>query len=460
MRDQTKKSWAVLCALFLLALLFFSIPIEHKYDKLFRLYSHTLLPDGLTLPRPLFDRKIFFYASDLMILALFGWMCIKRCSLLRGTFFLIGFLLCGLLSIVCSPLSHYPVVYLHFLQFLTPVLLFVFLVNGPIRKELLFKYLSRALIATSCLQSIFACAQYVLQHPLGLRLFSEQPFQAAIAVPGGHRFLFDQLMHRVAPSEIVYRAAGTLSHPNLLGGLLLIGLMLTTYFLWQFPKRRKILISIYLLQFLGLAVTYSRAALFAYLLASGIWFFWMWRSSISSSLRTPILTALSSILLVTILLHEQYVCRGGVFNYPPSVAQSDQERLLYQEVAMQMVTASPMTGVGFGQFSLQAPSFLPQGVAHLLANVHNIYLLIAAELGMAALLFFLGWIFSIFWSFFRSTSSPESKVLFSIFVGFLFIGFCDFYPIACQQGRLCFFGIAGLLTRFSQDLSRESLLRY
>lgn len=47
----------------LLILLFFAIPIEHKYDKLFRFFSLTLIPSGLELPKN-FESKIYFYMSD------------------------------------------------------------------------------------------------------------------------------------------------------------------------------------------------------------------------------------------------------------------------------------------------------------------------------------------------------------------------------------------------------------
>jgi O-antigen ligase len=110
-----------------------------------------------------------------------------------------------------------------------------------------------------------------------------------------------------------------------------------------------------------------------------------------------------------------------------------------------MIQKHPITGVGYQQFGMNSLSYLNQAPG----MTHNIFLLIAAETGLISLLAFLGWIGLIFWAAWRSAPLPETGLLFAAFIGFLFIGCCDFYPIFFQQGKLLFFGTAGLLARFA-----------
>src|SRR3990167_11549201 len=105
------RKFAVAAAI--LILIAFAIPIEHKYDKLFRFFSKELIPQGLNIAG--YDKKIYFYASDLLALTLVPiglvWMRIpwRRFFGERGAPFLWVILLCGLVSIITSPFSHYPV---------------------------------------------------------------------------------------------------------------------------------------------------------------------------------------------------------------------------------------------------------------------------------------------------------------------------------------------------------------
>jgi hypothetical protein len=326
----------------LLCLLFFAIPIEHKYDKLFRFYSLTLLPEGLVLPH-FFDKKIFFYLSDLAVWGLFGWMIAQKRSLFkRETLLLSLFLFLGLQSIFCSSLFNYPIIYIHFFQFLTPFLLFLFLANGPIEKEPLFKATSWSLFAASCLQSVFALCQYFSQSSLGLRLLNEHPLTATIFVPNGRRSFLDLFSDRIAENHEIYRAIGTLSHANLLGGILVIGLLFTTMLLWRHPKQRKWLAPAYFLQLSALGTTYSRSAIFAYILGTALWFFWMRNRSLRSSLRIPFLIFLSSLIVGGFFFWEQYLYRGGIVNYPAFTAASDLERLSFQNIAIRMLADHPL----------------------------------------------------------------------------------------------------------------------
>jgi hypothetical protein len=437
----------------LLALLFFSIPIEHKYDKLFRFYSLTLIPSGLELPRH-FDKKIYFYFSDLAVLLLFGFGLYRQKLRLfeKGGIWLVLVFLFAIASIACSPLANYPIPYIRLLQIFTPFALFLFLSSDLIAKEKLFKIFSWSLFSSGLLQAALASYQYLSQKTLGLRMLGEQSFGANISVPGGRRWMLDNLTNVSNTPMSVFRAMGTLPHPNVLGGLLVLSLLMTAYFFQERRTWRLWLAPCYLLQLFALATTYSRSAIFAYLLDNLFWFVSMRIFDRNWMRGTALLIALSGLLIAS-LFSEQYLQRGGIVNYTALARASDQERLYYQDIALSMIKKHPLTGVGYGQFSLRSPSF-GADPDHAIGAPHNTYLILATETGIFSLVAFICWIGMLLITALRS-ARKETMLLTGAFLAFLFIGLCDHYPLLTQQGKLLFFGAAGLLAAFCPAFSLQ-----
>jgi O-antigen ligase len=440
------------CIYLLLFFIFFLIPIEHKYDKLFRYYSLTLIPDGLEITR-FFYPKIYFYISDLIGVVLFavGIWQIRKQYQERGSLFLALLFLGAIFSIIASPFSSYPVAYIRLLQFFTPLALFFFLANNPQPKERLFKIFTWALFGIGLIEGCISIAQYFKQAMLGLRILGEQPLLASIPVTGGHRWLFDLWFQQSLDSPTIYRAMGTMPHPNVMGGFLAVTLFITSYLFLIHQKRRLWLGLAYLILFFSMAITYSRSAIFAYIISTLLWMTWM-RCRKKIAVQSVAILIVVSSAIVGILLHEQIYSRGGVVNYNHVSRSSDQERLFYQDIAFKMIRQHPFLGVGYGQFASQAAPFIPPGTdlsKISFSYVHNIFLLVATEMGLFSLAIFFLWAIMMVRCGWRSfDASPETALLWSIFIGFLFIGCCDYYPIVLQQGKILFFGIAGLLARF------------
>lgn len=420
--------------------------MEHKYDKLLRFYSLTLLPEGLALPKH-FDKKIYFYLSDLAALFLFGFALVRcKMKLVTKASLCLGAILCfSLLSITLSPLSNYPIPYIRLLQLFTPIALFLFLASDIFDRQKLFRLFSWSFFASGIAQSCLASCQYFSQHWLGLRLLGEQPLQGALVMPGGRLWLFSN--GQGDTPSLIFRAMGTLAHPNVLGGLLVLSLLLTGFLFQEQKKFRFWLAPCYLLELFALATTYSRSAIFAWILGNLIWFGWMgFKEKIW--MRAPAILIASCTILIATLFSEQYVHRGGIVNYTPTARASDWERIYYQNIAFRMMQDHPITGVGFGQYSLQSPHYGAD--SSLISAPHNIFVLLATETGLLSLVAFVAWICILL---FRRVCSleKENALLFSAFAAYLFIGLCDFYPIGSQQGRLLFFSIAGLLAAFQND---------
>ncbi len=446
-------------AWYILSLLIFAFPLEHKYDKLFRHFSLKIIPNGISLPEG-FEKKIYFYASDigallLICLAVFAFKIPwKRLFLQKGTLFLSVIFLSALFSALLSPLAHYPVIYTRLVQLLTPIFLFSFLTTIPLSEQQL-RTLMSLFILSALLQSFFALIQYFTQEPLGLRIFAEsRDTPAAFSMPLGRRWLFDRLFHYVGPTETIKRASGTLLHSNVLGGLLSLSILASYSFLSQAKeKSRQICLSLLLfIQVFALSLTYSRSAIFGLFVGTAVYFGW---AAFHRRLRETRLVAIAFLLSLsctTLLLFEQYQYRGGLINYNKLVQESDQIRLNAHKTAVQMIEDHPLLGVGYEQFATQSSSYVQPGGETPLA--HNIYLFLGAEMGIVGLCAFLAFIGMILLQTIRAPFSFEIASLLGILTMFLFIGCCDFYPVHLQEGKLMFFITAALLYKMG---SRKEL---
>lgn len=443
--------------LFLLSLLIFMIPIEHKYDNPLRRFSLTLIPDGLILPEG-FDPKIFFYASDIIALILFGYCLYQNFSKLfeKTAILLWTIFFLALLSSYLSPLSHYPLIYIRLLQLFTPITLFSVITQTP-NIERHTKYLFFAFVAAGVLQSLFAMGQYFLQEPLGLRLLSESRDPPTVfQMNEGRRWLIDSFTGFKLPGNTVFRSAGTLPHANTLGGFLMLSILVSFPLILREKRAilRGILYSTLPLQLFALNLSFSRSGIFAFILGSALFFTLMWFKQKEIRIQKLFLILSLSFVGIAGLLFEQNLARGGLLNYNQTSKNADQERLGAQAKAFEMIKDSPALGVGFQQFSTASKKYEKEGEKPV--GVHNIYLYLDTEMGHFALLSFLGFIALLLFRAFKAKITPELASMLAIFLGFLFIGGCDFYPLIFQQGKLMFFIIAALL--YIEAKPKESLL--
>ncbi len=450
----------------LLSLVIFAIPIEHKYDKPLRRLSEKIIPQGLSLPQ-YFDKKIYFYPSDiaalfLFFIALFIFRRYRQHLLLKKeTFPLWIIFFSAILSLVTSPLSEYPLVYTRLLQLFTPFALFAWITQIP-SSEKRTKTLLNAFVITALIQSCIAITQYFKQGSLGLRLLGEPSHAtASFFIPEGKRWIFDHLFSYTADPNL-WRVSGTLPHCNVFGGFMFISILISYALIIgaKNTKTRLLLAASLVIQVFALSISYSRSALFATILGTLVWFSWaFFKQGIRTLLKTPsyrflILTIAIAVLINIGLLGEQFLYRGGILNYNNLVVGSDAIRTSLQNVAFKIIQDHPVTGVGFHQFSLGATPYLAPNEYP--AAAHNIYLFLASEMGILALTAFLGFI-GIIGNEIRKTSfSPQTASLIALFIGFLFIGGCDFYPIFYQQGKLMFFILAALLFVETQKYHLET----
>ena len=437
---------------FLLLFLVLFLPIELFYN-VFRNFA-AIVPDTLTIPSS-FHKKIAFFPAQLILIALLC-ICLHQFRKQWFEFFWTGpskylslLALAAFVSIVTSSGYNYPLIYTRFFAFCLSLTLFPLLCRF-FNSETLASFLKKMAFGFFIL-SFFECAiallQYFSQGPIGLKFLGEGNAQhARFFMPDEYgRWIFDPLFSIHRESIHFFRSVGTFAHPNIFGAFLFITLLFTLYLYFNTSKRHWILFLGLFLQILTLTLTFSRAAILSFFLCTLFWFALQW-STVDKrpALKQLSLMVIGSSALCLTLFYPQLRHRGGIINYNHLVKKADAERLSYQRVAWEMVQEHPFFGVGFDQFELEAPRYFQAGKV-LPFKVHNIYFLVAAEIGLFGALFFFLFLFYVLKRSMHQLQRIEGLFLFTLFSGLLLLGCCDFYFLTTPHGQILFFGIAALL---------------
>ncbi len=244
-------------------------------------------------------------------------------------------------------------------------------------------------------ESILAVWQFFVQQSSGFWwILGERTFNSG--TPG--------IANTIINGQLWLRPYGTFSHPNVLGGFLAVVLPLVVYY---FPhNHRRIAAGIVSFGFVALFLTMSRAAILVGLVAVAI--------MLARKMGFKIIWLICLVLLILFfgirrIGNESFVVR---------------EQL--NKTAIEKFVDSPIIGQGLGTSVI----FLTKEINnHALVHqpTHNIYLLIAGEIGVVGLVLFM---FLIFLSVRRKLTVP----LLSICV----LGMVDHYFLTQQQGLLLF----------------------
>ena len=241
------------------------------------------------------------------------------------------------------------------------------------------------LAAVVAIQSLVGVAQFVHQTDLGLTMLGELDLDPAV---GGVSVL-------MAGSERWLRAYGLTGHPNLLAALL-APLML--YLLSQARRvdgwRRWLLLADVGVGGVALVATASRAAWLAFALGMAVWLAAWWSerrqadrytTPAGETARSSRRSAIAAVVVVGGLALLFLAVYGPTlltrfFNLDSSIeARSLFERGRDWGIAVQLIVQHPLLGVGLGHYLLAARTVDP--AARL---VHNVPLLVMAELGLLA----------------------------------------------------------------------------
>lgn len=440
-----------------------------------------------------FYHTLFFYLSDFLIIAiLILWLYhvikgqfhvkLERNTLLPGLILLFFWLI----LVISELVSHETVdvinifglfkLFLIFLLFCFTIFTISSLLGGLLCKfdvkHLLYK-IFWLILASSVFQGILVVSQYFLQKSLGLKFLGEEyirkglPGIASFKILHGYRWIIDQFLD-VSREALVIRPYGTFSHPNVMGAFMAFSALLSVYLLYVSREtwKRVLIMFVLALQIFSLVISFSRVAILGFMLAVGFWlallFLTKHRQKIATydgkRLRFAVIYTGMVLLLCFGLFYPQFLERTGVVSYGTSNQEALEDRVIYQNIALNMVRQHPLLGVGYQNFVKTMDRYSVAALKDYQHQpVHNIYLLIAAESGMIGLSLFLVFIFLILKAAVKSFSDPLNALLTAIFLSFLFIGLFDHYFFTIQQGRVMFFLTAALLfASASRNASRQT----
>jgi O-antigen ligase len=291
---------------------------------------------------------------------------------------LLGFTIWGLISLLSAPARHQ---FIHIGGLLLAWLTYLFVMNERPKLQWVFA-------AVVVLQSAVAIGQFINQGDLGLRFLGELPLDP---IYQGVSVIF-------ARERPWLRAHGLTAHPNFLGAIL------TTLLLFLLPTvirskgwMRIFWYSIFLVGLAGLILTFSRTAGLAFLAGLITWLLLRdWKSTENGrflprlSNLQPLIArylkfVLPLLLLIPLLWFYSDLFLSRLTNLDaPSEAQSLNQRVDDARLALQIIGQNPLTGVGLGQYTDVARTVNPEA-----ARVHNVSLLVTAELGLPGLLLIL-----------------------------------------------------------------------
>ena len=331
-------------------------------------------------------------------------------------FYILFFLLLiiSALSIFWSLDKQVAIYYL--IKLLEGFALLIFIINFK------FSYFNvgGALVLSGFVQAILAITQFLTQRVwaskwLGMAEQLPQILGVSVVESDSMRWL---------------RAYGSLSHPNILAGFLVVScLLLVVLLILARHKWEKVLLWISCLIILtGLFFTFSKAAFLA--LGVGILFLSIF-IFLSNETRTKIIFSqmLFSGFLVLAVLTMFY--SQLVFTRLSGEERLEQkslsERALYFEQAKNLIKANWLKGTGLGNYTLALYNQLSEKQpAWAYQPVHNVYLLVATELGILGFVIFILLIIEGLRRIYHF-KIQEHLGLLEIFSQFQFIGIYEFY---------------------------------
>lgn len=357
---------------------------------------------------------------------------------------------------------QHPLVYLGFFILLSPfftnnfteittwyqtarimeVILLFIITRNILKQYTVLTYFKFIIFTSGVIQSVIALSQFITQKSIGLGWLGESIIGPDIS--GVAKFSIE--------GEKLIRAYGTFPHPNILGIFLLFSLSaglslaiskksLLYNFRWRY--RFVFLLEIFLIH-VGIFLTYSRSIILlttilslVFLYSQRIFINTLYKN-LCAKLHIPFFlqTALAIIIIFTTMFATYNLLAPRLCLQCPG-DNSLSLRELYQDTANLIIFKNSFIGIGIGHFVTMSAELSPGISPWNLQPVHNLYLLIASELGLVGLLLFLLTIF-----FFAARNlrlrylAYYSLDLFFALV--LLAGFFDHYFWTLLQGQLIF----------------------
>lgn len=290
------------------------------------------------------------------------------------------------------------------------------------------KILAILLIIGISFESLFSLAQYLNQgsfqgifYFLGERSFNQQTSAIANASING---------------ELILRPYGTFSHPNILGGFL----VLSSIFVLGFKNNlNKYLLKLVLLfSTLGIFLSFSRVAitswaafLLIYFLTTIVRKYKKPKLNINFLKDNPFFLLTALIIFLLTVFNKFFLERFTLLSFSD---ESVTQRISLIESSVNMFLKSPVFGVGINNFlNNLEPAF---NSPILIQPVHNIFLLVLSQIGIIGFFVFIYLLVKSITASFYSKENVFIKL--SLLVSIIFIGLFDHYILTLMQTQILF----------------------
>jgi len=302
-----------------------------------------------------------------------------------------------------------------------------------LHSKLGWRKLGWTLVVSGVLQSILAMVQFLNQQVVAskwLGMASQWPYNVGVVVieEGPNRWL---------------RAYGTFAHPNILGGFLVVCFLVAlVLYLKHKPGLGKILSALSLVVILvGLFFSFSRGAWLGLALALAIYFIFN-KNKLIDWIR--IFVYLLLILLVLFFAYQPLVMTRLSGQQRLEVRSAEQRVELVSE-SKQMIKDHWLVGVGMGNYTNELYKNNPDQEAWDYQPVHNLFLLVWAELGIVGLVIFIFLVLYIFMLAVRGLKGDPLKL--SLLLAILVIAFVDHYLWTSYFGMLFLWFVLAMILR-------------
>ncbi|MBD3156196.1 hypothetical protein GF369_00025 [Candidatus Peregrinibacteria bacterium] len=393
-------------------------------------YSSTLFKGGNFNP----FTSVFYYLADIVfLLALIAW----GVSLVRGEYkkkltygkWLIGVILLALIivgewSVFVAEDQFLSLLAL--LRLVQMIVMYFYMANDVTNRQTVMN----VFIASVSVQAVIALLQYVTQGSLGIHVLGESVLSPTL--PGVAKMNIDGVN--------TMRAYGTFPHPNIMAGYLVTAIMFTFY---HIRKKEYIAYPVLVLLLAALLLTFSRSAMLALFIAG---LFFVSVKEVKISLKYILLGVSLLGLFIVIVNAEQTILHKLLFVDRASFDQ----RVFYFSIAKSMMYAHPL-GVGLSNFTLLMPDYTFLKLAPWdYQPVHNMYMLLANELGLPGFIIFALLLVVLAVYLFSTYIQRKQRhrgmglYILATLIALAIIGLFDHYLISLYQGQLLLFLVIGL----------------
>ncbi|MFX0195088.1 MAG: O-antigen ligase family protein [Candidatus Hodarchaeota archaeon] len=287
-------------------------------------------------------------------------------------FCLIGF---SILSTINS--SNITLSIFEIIQLIKVYLLFFFVANY-IKTEKDLRYVVCILFLTFFLECTLGIVQYI----------SGRSFDLAILGGGGEKFARTF-------GGAAFRVSGTFGTSNAFGSyiIMLLPLILSLLFFTIKRTHRMIYGSLLIMGVISLILTLSRGAWVGFIISVTVLLLLLH----SKSINKPKAFLMGSIFLLTITIIVFTLRETIVLRLYSDDHGSALSRIPMMRIAFEMIKQNPVFGIGINNYIEVMANYDPTGLAYCYFHpVHNVYLQIAAEIGVFGLCIFLWFLFVLY----------------------------------------------------------------